>query len=146
MTIYIEIINDKPTRNTNNVKVAQLNHYQNMITTEFDDYSVNDIKYIYSNGEIILNPNYEEEKQEQEEQRIKQLHLTKRDLLLALYDDKGLTPEQLKANLNDRAKIEFDYAEYYYRFNPLIDSVGTALGYTKEQLDYLFEHKEFPQD
>lgn len=83
------------------------------------------------------------EEQEKEEERILQLSLTKRDLLLALYDDKGLTPDQLKANLNDRAKIEFDYADKYYRFNPLIDSVGTSLGYTKEQLDYLFEHKEF---
>jgi len=84
-----------------------------------------------------------EEEAEKEEERILQLSLTKRDLLLALYDDKGITPDQLKANLNDRAKIEFDYADRYYRFNPLIDSVGTALGYTKEQLDYLFEHKEF---
>ena len=83
------------------------------------------------------------EEQEKEEERILQLSLTKRDLLLALYDDKGITPDQLKANLNDRAKIEFDYADKYYRFNPLIDSVGFALGYTKEQLDYLFEHKEF---
>jgi len=144
--LYIEIINNKPTRVTNNIKVAENNHYQNMITTDYDDYTLTNIKYIYSNGQIVLNPNYEQEKQEQEEQRILQLHLTKRDLLLALYDDKGLTPDQLKANLNDRAKIEFDYAEKYYRFNPLIDSVGTELGYTKEQLDYLFEHKEFPQD
>ena len=142
--IYIEIKDNKPHRATNNIKVAE--KYENFITTEYEDYTLYNNKYMYANNEIVLNPNYEQEEKEKEEERIQQLSLTKRDLLLALYDDKGLTPDQLKANLNDRAKIEFDYAEKYYRFNPLIDSVGTALGYTKEQLDYLFEHKEFPQD
>ena len=31
----------------------------------------------------------------------------------------------------------------YYRGNPLIDMIGASLGYSKEQLDYLFEHKTF---
>lgn len=142
--IYVEIIDNKPTRCSKFESFYK--HYKNYVTTDFEDYDVNNIKYIYLNGAIVLNPNYEQEKQAEEEHRIQSLSLTKRDLLLALYDDKGLTPDQLKANLNDRAKIEFDYAEKYYRFNPLIDSVGTALGYTKEQLDYLFEYKEFPKD
>ena len=81
-----------------------------------------------------------------EQERIAKLSLTKREVLLALYDDKGVTPEQIKAQLNERGKIEFDYANEYFRGNPLIDALGLALGYTSEQLDYLFEHKEFPQN
>ena len=115
---------------------------QDLGVKKYDTIEQTDINYQVYQSEYLT----PEQIAEKEEERIQQLSLTKRDLLLALYDDKGLTPEQLKANLDDRAKIEFDYAEKYYRFNPLIDSVGTALGYTKEQLDYLFEHKEFPQD
>lgn len=86
-----------------------------------------------------------EEKEQQERERIANLSLTKRDVFLALYNDKGVTPEQIKAQITDpSALIEFEYASSYYRGNPLIDLIGTSLGYTSEQLDYLFEHKELP--
>lgn len=74
---------------------------------------------------------------------IQGLSLTPRELLLALYDDKGITPEQLKAQITERAGIEFDYAERYFRFNPLIDQLGAKLGYSKEQLDNLFINGHF---
>lgn len=85
----------------------------------------------------------EEEKQYQEKERINQLSLTKREVFLALYKDKGITPEQIKSQITSpEALIEFEYANDYYRGNPLIDLIGQKLGYTSEQLDYLFEHKE----
>jgi len=85
-----------------------------------------------------------EEQAEQERERLDMLSLTKREVFLALYRDKGITPEQLRAQIQStEALIEFDYAELYYRGNPLINSIGALLGYTPEQLDYLFEHKEF---
>ena len=87
-----------------------------------------------------------EEKEQQERERIANLSLTKRDVFLALYKDKGITPEQIKAQItNPEALIEFEYASSYYRGNPLIDVIGQTLGYTSEQLDYLFEHKELPE-
>jgi len=86
------------------------------------------------------------EKEQQERERIANLSLTKRDVFLALYKDKGITPEQIKAQItNPEALIEFEYASSYYRGNPLIDVIGQTLGYTSEQLDYLFEHKELPE-
>lgn len=86
-----------------------------------------------------------EEQAQRERERINQLSLTKRDVFLALYKDKGITPEQIKAQITDpEALIEFEYASSYYRGNPLIDAIGQTLGYTSEQLDYLFEHKELP--
>ena len=48
--------------------------------------------------------------------------------------------EKLKKEL---ALIDFEDALNFYRGNPLIDTIGTALGCTKEELDYLFEHGEF---
>lgn len=87
---------------------------------------------------------YEAEKAKQEAERIAQLSLTKREVFLAIYQDKGITPEQIRAQIADQAAlIEFDYAEKYYRGNQLIDILGASLGYTKEQLDYLFEQKHF---
>ena len=89
----------------------------------------------------------EEEKAQQEAERIAKLSLTKREVFLALYKDKGITPEQIKAQIQSpEALIEFEYATDYYRGNPLIDAIGLLLGYTKEDLDYLFEHKELPSE
>lgn len=89
----------------------------------------------------------EEEKTEQERQRLDMLSLTKREVFLALYKDKGITPEQIKAQISTpEAIIEFEYATEYFRGNPLIDQIGSMLGYTSEQLDYLFQNKELPND
>lgn len=95
---------------------------------------------------LILNPNYEQEEEEKERQRINQLSLTKREVFLALYRDKGLVPDIIRQGLqgNPEALIEFDYAERYFRGNPLIDIIGNSLGYSSDDMDYLFEYKEFP--
>ena len=80
-----------------------------------------------------------------ERERLDLLSLTKREVFLALHRDKGILPEQIRARIEDpEALIEFDYATEYLRGNPLITSVGETLGYTPEQLDYLFEYKQFP--
>ena len=71
--------------------------------------------------------------------------MTKREVFLAIYKYSGILPEQIREKITSKeALIEFDYANEYYRGNPLIDSIGSSLGYTKDLLDYLFEHKEFP--
>jgi len=89
----------------------------------------------------------EEEQAEQERERIAQLSLTKREVFLALYKDKGITPEQLKAQITSpEALIEFEYASEYFRGNPLIDIIGQALGYTSQQMDELFINREFSHD
>lgn len=102
-------------------------------------------KYIYSDGKIVENPNYEEVQAQAERNRLDMLSLTKREVFLALYKDKGLTPEQLRTQISDpEALIEFDFANDYYRGNPLINQIGEMLGYTTDDLDYLFENKELP--
>ena len=86
----------------------------------------------------------EEQERKQEEERKAMLHLTKREVFLALYKDKGITPEQIKSQITDpQALIEFEYANDFYRGNPLINVIGGMLGYTPEQLDYLFENGDF---
>ena len=87
----------------------------------------------------------EEEKQEQERERINLLSMTKREMFLALYKAKGITPEMVRTSITDtEALIEFDYANEYFRGNPLINTIGANLGFTEADLDYLFEKKELP--
>ena len=101
-------------------------------------------KVVYQDGAIILNPNYEAEQEIKERERIAKLKLTKREVFLAIYNDLKITPEEIKSTITDPAVlIEFEYANEYYRGNPLINSIGQSLGYSKEQLDYLFEYKCF---
>ena len=100
------------------------------------------IPYELYNGEYLT----PEEKQQKYREGIAQLSLTKREVFLALYKDKGITPEQIKAGLtNPEALIEFEYATEYFRGNPLIDLIGQSLGYTSEQLDYLFINGTLPE-
>lgn len=101
-------------------------------------------KYIYIDGELILDPDYEGKQRQKERERLNLLSLTKREVFLAIYKDKGITPEQIRAMIpTQEGKIEFDYANDYFRGNPLIEQLGLALGYTTGNLDYLFENGEF---
>lgn len=103
-------------------------------------------RVIVAEGILVLNPNYEEVQAEKERKRIMNLNLTKADVLLALYEDKGLTPDDIKAMIKDNipALIKFDYASSYYRGDEVVNTLGLALGYTADEIDYLFEHKAFP--
>ena len=86
--------------------------------------------------------NYEIAKQERE--HINYLSMTKREMFLGLYQAKQITPDMLKAQITDpQALIEFEYANDYYRGNPLIDIIGGQLGFTTEQLDKFFETKDY---
>ena len=86
----------------------------------------------------------EEEIALQERERIAKLKLTKREVFLGLYQAKGVTPDMIKAQITDAAAlIEFEYANDYFRGNPLIDIVGATLGITPEQLDCFFETKDY---
>ena len=101
---------------------------------------------IMQNGVPVINPDYEQEQAQKERQRRDLLNLTKADVLLALYEDKGITPDDIKEMLKDNvpALIKFDYASSYYRGDEVVNALGLALGYTTEEMDYLFENKTFP--
>lgn len=102
---------------------------------------------LMQNGVPAVNPNYQQEQEQKERLRLNMLNLTKADVLLALYKDKGITPEDIKSMLKDNipALIKFDYASSYYRGDEVVNSLGIALGYTTEEMDYLFENKKFPE-
>ena len=87
-----------------------------------------------------------EEINQKEKEHIQTLSLTKREVFLALYKAKEITPDMVKSQLTEPEQlIEFEYANEYFRGNPLIDLIGEKLGYTSEDLDYLFVNKQLPE-
>ena len=98
------------------------------------------------NFEFADTEEYKQEQVQKERQRLDMLNLTKADVLLALYQDKGITPDDIKTMLKDNtpALIKFDYASSYYRGDEVVNALGLALGYTADEMDYLFENKAFP--
>ena len=107
---------------------------------DYEDYSANPGKYIYANGNITLNPNWQTEQELKEKERIARLSCTKRDFVMML-EQQGIdyfeTLEPM-INSNRQAKLEWQLCEKLYRFNPLIDQLAGSLGITSEQLDIMF--------
>lgn len=138
---YYAIYNEE-TQELSKAQCKQLN----AINIEISEEIYNDFeRYTYIDGQIVIDEEFDIKQEAKRQEKLAMLKLTKREVFLALYKDKGITPAQIKAQIpSEEALIEFEYANEYYRGNPLIDMVGSLLGYTKEQLDYLFENKEFP--
>lgn len=61
--------------------------------------------YIYSNGEIVLNPNYEQEQAEKEAERVGELTMTALDFITFLRQC-GLTLEQIRAYLDSNIELD----------------------------------------
>lgn len=61
--------------------------------------------YIYSNGQIILNPNYEQEQAQKEAERIGELTMTALDFITFLRQC-GLTLEQIRAYLDSNIELD----------------------------------------
>lgn len=102
----------------------------------------NDIeKYIYQDGEIVLNPNYEAEQAAKEAERVSKLTCTKRVFALML-QELGITYTMLKELIatNELAQLEWDLCVELERGNPLLDIMAYPLGITSEQLDGLFKY------
>jgi len=99
----------------------------------------------------------EEEQAEQHRQYLDSLSLTPADVERALYQAKQMDFEDLKTMISQALpqvdlkalSIEFRAKDFYrgamYGDIRLFDVVGQLLGYTSEDMDYLFEHKQLPE-
>ena len=100
--------------------------------------------YVIYDFELMTVEEKEAKEAQKERERLNLLSMTKREMFLGLYQAKGITPDMLKAQITDpQALIEFEYANDYYRGNPLIDAIGGQLGFTTGQLDKFFETKDY---
>ena len=96
-------------------------------------------KYIVVDGELILNPDWEEEKAQRERECTDNLQITKRVFMLGL-QQMGISYSQLKDLLatNEQAQMEWDLCVELQRKNPLLDVMASRLGVSGETLDYIF--------
>lgn len=111
-----------------------------------------DINYQLYGGEYLTS----EEIGVKERQRLDALTLTPADVERALYNAKGMDFDDLKALIAEKMPqidmkslaIEFRARDFYRGAMAgeirLFDVVGALIGYTSEDMDYLFEHKQLP--
>ena len=101
---------------------------------------------------VVFNTNWEEEEKAKERAKINMLSLTSADVERVIYKDKGKDfndiVELVKLNPSEgidikALKIELK-ANNFYRGNPYVEQIGKLLGYSSEDLDYLFQNKELP--
>ena len=98
----------------------------------------------------------QEEQEEQEAERIAHLHLTRGDVFRGLLQAKGITRAQIRAMIEqmpdttpaeqlakEMALIDFDEALEFYRGVPLINTLGTALGITSQQMTKFFKTNDW---
>lgn len=100
-----------------------------------------DFYYMYDGNNIVLNPNYEEEKAEKEHEEIMKLQCTKRVFALCLKEF-GISYQQLKDLIatSDDAQLEWDLCVELSRDNPLLDVMASQLGITPKQIDDIFKY------
>ena len=147
MAYYI-FVKDNKLNGCGEVKVISEGFDNIPVTQEFyNDFVENTSKYIFSDGEIVLNPNYEAELAQKEAERIAMLNLTAADVERGIYKAKcmdfddiiSLVQRYPQEGLDVKAlKIELK-ANNFYRGNPYVNAVGALLGFTPEQLDKFFE-------
>lgn len=151
MAYYIHIQNEK-INGKGQCKCLSVNDDILNIEVEFDVYN-NIEKYIYKDGAIILNPNYEAELKAKEKARIAEIALTRADVFEALILARGLTKQMLRSfieldeTLNDIEKAlylnRFDDALEFYRKHPAIDFISAKLGISSDDMDKFFDTKDY---
>ena len=122
---------------------------QFMVYTSIEE---TDIDYQLYGGEYLA----PKEIEVKERQRVDALTLTPSDVERALYAAKGMDFDDLKALIAEKIPqidmkalaIEFRARDFYRGAMAgdirLFDVVGALIGYTSEDMDYLFEHKQLP--
>lgn len=133
--------------------------HQEFISIIYDSIEETQENYTLYNGQYLTT----EQIQQKERERISMLSLTSADVERAIYKAKGMDFDDVIAAVeaaNEAAAISEDgttsaidikalkielKANNFYRGNPYIDAVGAILGYTSEEIDYLFENKELPE-
>lgn len=118
----------------------------------YTDIEETDINYELYNGEYLT----PEEIAVKERERLDALTLTPADVERALYKEKKMDFEDLKALIAQALpqvdikglSIEFRAKDFFRGAEAngmrLFDVVGALLGYTPADMDYLFENKELP--
>ena len=141
--MYYIFIKDGKVNGCGEAKVISEGFLNFPVTQElYNDFSQNPEKYIYSDGEIVLNPNFEQEEKNKEKERIGNLTCTKRVFALMLEQLGVGYFDKVKPLIesNTQASLEWELCIELERKNPLLDVMAIQLGITPDVLDNLFRY------
>lgn len=158
MAYYIFVQNDKTNGCGQAICVSEGLRCIEVSEEVFNTFLNDNLTYIWDveNKEIIPNPHYEEDVAARRRQELDMLTLTPADVERALYKAKGMDFEDLKALIVQALPtvdikglaIEFRAKDFFRGATAngmrLFDVVGQLLGYTSDDMDYLFINKELP--
>lgn len=116
------------------------NRFQVEVSEEVhNSYIKDNLKYVWNGTEIILNPNYEEDKKTARHNYAMELSMTPLDFLKAI-EPYGITYEMIKQLMADNPQVERElrFCQNVYRKHPMIIQFAEQFGITSEQLDELF--------
>lgn len=144
MVVYFGIVKDGVLDGIFGLPCVEDEHNYNIPATEEQynnaiEYGQN--YYIVENNTIVINPNYQEEEDEKEQERISHLRMTKRVCALIL-QQLGVSYTQLKQVItsSEQAELEWDLCVELERCNPLINTVGSVFGLSSQQIDQMFKY------
>lgn len=107
-------------------------------------------KYIWDGENVVENPDYEEIVKQKERERLNMLSLTAADVERAIYKAKGIDFDDIVELVKDNPMIDLKAlkielkANNFYRGNPYVEQIGAFLGYSSDDIDYLFKNGELP--
>ena len=155
MTTYYYILDTN-----NNIVLSDTDKSKLQNTLLFmPDYKDNEIletEDVIYNNQIITEDEYQTILNEEERKRLDNLSLTRADVERAIYKSKGIdfddiveTVEEMNTagttDIDIKAlKIELK-ANNFYRGNTYVNQIGSLLGYSSDDLDYLFEQGELAE-
>lgn len=99
--------------------------------------------YVVQGGQLIDNPNYEQQKQQQYRERVSKLAITKYDFFKYICQPNNITYQELiqLVNSNDIIAAAWNLCERVYRGDELLNAYISEFfpDITSEQLDQVFE-------
>lgn len=127
---------------------------------QYKDLEIKEVQegYVIVNFELMTIEEAQEKSQQKEREQLDSLTLTPADVERALYKAKSMDFEDLKALIAEKIPtidlkalaIEFRAKDFYRGAEAggmrLFDIVGALLGYTPDDMDYLFKNKELPNN
>lgn len=126
---------------------------------QYKDLEIKEVQegYVIADFELMTIEEAQEKAQQKERERLDSLTLTPADVERALYKAKSMDFEDLKALIAEKIPtidlkalaIEFRAKDFYRGAEAggmrLFDIVGALLGYSSDDMDYLFKNKTLPE-
>lgn len=127
---------------------------------QYKDLEIKEVQegYVIADFELMTIEEAQKKAQQKERERLDCLTLTPADVERALYKAKSMDFEDLKALIAEKIPtidlkalaIEFRAKDFYRGAEAggmrLFDIVGALLGYSTDDMDYLFKNKELPNN